>query len=107
MSMGYGCPIHMSTNAGTKVIDLEAKLDGVGMMNYDPNGMANVIGMGPLIKNGCRIVMDTDKGNYFKVFQKYVLVYTFLYNNLNLVLPTRSVGKTVDRKNRKQCFVII
>ena len=48
-------PIVMSTNVGSKEINLEADLYGFGTVYYDAGQMANILGFAPMVDKGYRI----------------------------------------------------
>ena len=60
-------PILMTTNAGTKQIDMEADLYGFGTVFYYRSQIANILGMAPLIDKGFRVQYDSYIGNEFLV----------------------------------------
>ena len=57
----------MTTNAGTKQIDLEADLYGFGTVFYDASQIANILGMAPLVDRGFRVQYDSNIGDEFLV----------------------------------------
>ena len=60
-------PIVMSTNVGSKEINLEADLHGFGTVYYDEGQMANIVGFAPLVDKGYRIQYDSNVGDKFIV----------------------------------------
>ena len=61
-------PIHMSTNTGSKRLDLEGKVPENGTTQYNFAGIANILGLGKLIKAGYRITMDMQIENCFNIY---------------------------------------
>ena len=61
-------PTRMSTNIGVKRIDLESQIPGVGTTQYDPAGIANILGLRKLIESGYRVTMDTEVEKCFNVY---------------------------------------
>ena len=60
-------PILMSTNAGSREINLEADLYGFGTVYYDEGQMANILGFAPMVDRGYRIQYDSNIGDKFIV----------------------------------------
>ena len=56
----------MSTNAGTKRLDKDADMGGLGVVKYDPEQKANIFGFSHL-SDKYRITCDTAKDDAFFV----------------------------------------
>ena len=61
-------PILMSTNAGTKRLDLDADMGGLGTVKYDPDQKANIFGFSHL-SDKYRITCDTEKDDAIALSQ--------------------------------------
>jgi hypothetical protein len=59
-------PVSMTTNAGSKKIELEATIPGFGTTRYDPNQIANIYGFSHMADKH-RITYDSDKEDAFLV----------------------------------------
>ena len=59
-------PILMSTNAGTKRLNMDADMEGIGTVKYDPEQKANIFGFSHL-SDKYRITCDTEKDDAFYV----------------------------------------
>ena len=69
-------PIMMSTNAGTKVIGLEATVKGFGKVYYDPSMMANIFGLCDMVDR-CRVTFDSAVEDAFFVhLQDSIIKFT-------------------------------
>ena len=60
-------PIDVSTNVGTKRINLESDMPGVGTTHFDAAGIANVLALGKLMLR-YRVTMDSDIEDCFNVY---------------------------------------
>jgi hypothetical protein len=59
-------PVSMTTNAGTKKIELKATIPGFGSTWYDPNQIANIYGFSHMADKH-HITYDSDKKDAFVV----------------------------------------
>jgi len=62
-------PINMLTNAGSKVMDLDADVPGIGVGKFDPDQMANIFGFSHMADKH-RITYDNAKEDAFLVHTK-------------------------------------
>jgi hypothetical protein len=62
-------PLLMSTNAGSKRINLEGNVMSYGKVYYDPDQLANIFGLASAIKK-YRVTYDSDKEDAFLMHTK-------------------------------------
>lgn len=60
-------PLHMRTNAGSTIVNLEAEVMEFGKAYYDPDQMANILGFGNLTDNVESIKYDSTKEDAFVI----------------------------------------
>ena len=66
-------PIGMKTNAGTKRLNLEGKVNGLGTAWFDPEHCANIFGFSHVVDKN-RITYDSDQEDAFLVHTKNGIV---------------------------------
>ena len=94
-------PVRMSTNIGVKRIDLESQIPGVGTTQYDPAGIANILGLGKLIESGYRVTMDTEVEMCFNVYfpgDKEPIKFHLTKEGLFAYKPTEKYLKQVAKQ---------
>jgi hypothetical protein len=91
----------MITNAGTKTITMDAKLQGMeGRVNYDPNQVANILGFAKMIDSGARITYDSNVEDAFVVHNTdgTTTKFTRSPDGLYVYEPTQSFKDSVAAK---------
>jgi hypothetical protein len=81
-------PVSMTTNTGTKKIELEAAVPGFGPTWFDPTQIANIYGFSHMADEHC-ITYDSDKEDAFLVHSKNVAIkFERTQDNLYVYKPT-------------------
>ena len=89
-------PISMGTNAGSKVLTLEATLLGFGMVWYDPTHLANILGYKDL-RNRYKIDYDHDKDSFYVHTEHGVVEFEGTNYGLYIYQPSKEFFNEVAR----------
>ena len=90
-------PIVMSTNAGYKKMGLNGDLPGIGVVKYDGNQLANILGLSHMVDR-YRIEYNNSKEDVFKVHTDNIIVKFTRDERLYTYQPTKEFFNSIAEK---------